>query len=252
MRYHTHGRWSMIHRPPLASAVHVGLLAALAWVSPLSGCPPEILEVPDDDDTADDDTADDDTADDDDDTTPEGDQDGDGYTAAEGDCDDTNDAIHPGAEDVCDAWDNDCDGRTNEDSIGYDSYEPNDDDGFDLGELTESQQTINSFLHREGDQDRFLFYVYDGYLDWFYIDISAEQVPAAVDIRLELSLLDDVDHNYVGVLDTMDAAGPGGQESMSYGGGAGHDDTGTYELLVEADSGYDCDGPYTIQIVSGV
>jgi len=242
---------------------------AFAWLAGVfllcgaSGCPPEILDPLDDDSTGDDDTGDDDTGDDDtgdDDTGDDdtGDDDtgddanGDGYSVAEGDCDDGNDAIYPGAEDVCDDWDNDCDGRLNEDSIGYDSYEPNDDEGYDLGDLTEQTEIINSFLHAPGDDDHFLFYVEDGLLDWFYIDLSAISVPDEVDIRLELWLVDDVDHNYVGLLDTMDAHGPGGEESMSFDGAGGHDDSGTYELRVNADTGYDCAVPYSVEIICGV
>jgi len=236
------------------------LLAALLW----AGCPPEFIEPPDDDDTGDDDTGDDDTGDDDtgdddtgdddtgDDDTGVEDADGDGYTTDEGDCDDANDAIYPGADDICDEWDNDCDGRLNEDSVGYDQYEPNDDEGYDLGDLTEQTETINSFLHAPGDDDKFLLFVEDGYFDWFYIDLAVLSVPETVDIRLELWLLDDIDHNYVGLIDTMDAAGPGGQESMSFDGSGGHDDTGTYEVVVNADAGYDCGVPYTLEITCGV
>jgi hypothetical protein len=41
------------------------------------------------------------------------DDDGDGYTENQGDCDDTDDSIHPGADEICDDLkDNDCDGNT--------------------------------------------------------------------------------------------------------------------------------------------
>ena len=46
--------------------------------------------------------------------TPDSDQDGDGFTRCGGDCNDTQAAIHPGAIDVCDSIDNDCDGVVDE------------------------------------------------------------------------------------------------------------------------------------------
>ncbi len=87
-----------------------------------------------DDDDADDDTGDDDADDDtgDDDTTPCPDSDGDGYDdAACGgeDCDDADDAVHPGAIDVCgDDIDNDCD-----DTVDNPENPPVDLPGFLLG-----------------------------------------------------------------------------------------------------------------------
>ncbi len=68
------------------------------------------------------------------------DQDGDGYgdtgTAVAtcglpegmvdvpGDCDDTEPAVHPGAEEVCDGFDNDCDGTVDNDCYGDDDASP--------------------------------------------------------------------------------------------------------------------------------
>jgi len=72
------------------------LFAALFLIA---GCPE-----PDDDDTADDD---------DDDTAPV-DLDGDGYAIADGDCDDNDASINPGATEMCDGVDNDCDGAVDE------------------------------------------------------------------------------------------------------------------------------------------
>jgi len=51
------------------------------------------------------------------------DLDGDGYTTCDGDCDDEDDAANPGAEEVCDGVDNDCDGlgddAVDDDGDGY-------------------------------------------------------------------------------------------------------------------------------------
>jgi len=41
---------------------------------------------------------------------PHVDRDGDGFFTEEGDCDDRNPAVYPGADEVCDGKDNDCDG----------------------------------------------------------------------------------------------------------------------------------------------
>lgn len=63
------------------------------------------------------------------------DRDGDGYPA-DRDCDDSNPAVHPDAAEVCDGWDNDCNGATDEEDPGLDlstartCYEDNDQDGW--------------------------------------------------------------------------------------------------------------------------
>ena len=54
---------------------------------------------------------------------PPTDGDGDGFSEAQGDCDDENDAVYPGAEEVCDGLDNDCDG-------GVDTPFDSDRDGY--------------------------------------------------------------------------------------------------------------------------
>ena len=54
------------------------------------------------------------------------DHDGDGFSLREGDCDDTNASIYPGAADISDGLDNDCDGEVDEGSPDADD----DGDGF--------------------------------------------------------------------------------------------------------------------------
>ncbi len=98
----------------------IALLVALGLVLGTWGC----LGEADDDDSGDDDTTvqddDDDDSGTDDDDSAAVDADGDGYTV-EDDCDDTNAAVHPGAEEICDdIADNDCDGIEDETDVDQD------------------------------------------------------------------------------------------------------------------------------------
>lgn len=49
------------------------------------------------------------------------DVDGDGYGATV-DCDDTDPLVYPGADEICDGWDNDCDGRADVDAVDGASF----------------------------------------------------------------------------------------------------------------------------------
>ncbi len=57
------------------------------------------------------------------------DADGDGYTVAEGDCNDSDAAVFPGAQELCDGVDNDCDGDIDE-GVAPEGYLDLDEDGF--------------------------------------------------------------------------------------------------------------------------
>ena len=58
-----------------------------------------------------------------------------GYVTDSSDCDDTEDAAYPGAEEVCDEVDNDCDGDTDE-NVTTTYYQDTDGDGFGIAETT--------------------------------------------------------------------------------------------------------------------
>lgn len=88
------------------------------------------------------------------------DADADGYTAsAGGDCDDTNAAVHPGATEVADGLDNDCDGSVDEgtDTCAEDGFEENDSKAAaaDLGTVNEGATRTFSGQVCSGDDDWF-------------------------------------------------------------------------------------------------
>ena len=58
------------------------------------------------------------------------DADRDGVTPHDGDCDDADPSSFPGADEICDLRDNDCDGTVDEDPVGSDWYTDDDGDGF--------------------------------------------------------------------------------------------------------------------------
>ena len=132
--------WALIG----AAALAAGLALLLVLVTGL-GCSGVVELDPggsfgdDDDVSGDDDTTmpDDDAADDDaaDDDTDDGDADGDGYTVEDGDCDDTDDSVYPGAEEICDEVDHDCDGLAVPDADG---------DGIDLcDDCDDADETVH-------------------------------------------------------------------------------------------------------------
>ena len=100
------------------------------------------------------------------------DNDGDGYSELEEDCDDADPTTYPGASEVCDNYDNNCNGLINED--WWDSYDittgmDNDtvDTAYDLGEVDagflwsgDYLEVAGLSLHESADED------------WFKVDID--------------------------------------------------------------------------------
>ena len=69
--------------------------------------------------------------------TAPGDADSDGFTIDAGDCDDTDPDIHPGAGEICDGLDQDCNGIVDDGPIdGNTYYRDDDDDGFGVADAT--------------------------------------------------------------------------------------------------------------------
>ena len=210
-----------------------------------------------DDDTGDDDTtgipADDDSAmQDDDDSSGDEDDDGDGFTPNQGDCNDNDPDVNPEAYDDCDDIDNDCDGRINDDVTASDMLETYSSDPYDLGDLTATYRILFAYAQFDGDEDRYILEVddvEDSGVDEFFVEAYVDFVPATVDLSLTLSLLDGVQGKNMW-LDTVNDEGAGGDEIVNFEGTMDVDESGTYELVVSAESGYDCAAPYTLTIGS--
>jgi large repetitive protein len=80
------------------------------------------------------------------------DNDGDGYLSDE-DCDDSNDTINPGAQEICDGFDNNCDNQADE-GVTESFYADSDSDGFGNGEITtEACSAPSGFVSNGSDCD---------------------------------------------------------------------------------------------------
>ena len=106
------------------------------------------------------------------------DGDSDGYTAAE-DCDDSNSVVHPGAAELCDGVDNDCDGAIDED-VATTFYADTDGDGFgDASSTAEGCEAPAGYVPNGNDCD----------------DASAESYPGAPE------RCDSADNDCDGIID---------------------------------------------------
>ena len=78
----------------------------------------------------------------------------DGYAAEAGDCDDTDSAISPGAEEVCDGADNDCNGEPDDGLPVFTVYQDMDGDGYgDPAAAVEACGAIDGLVENGDDCD---------------------------------------------------------------------------------------------------
>ena len=93
------------------------------------------------------------------------DEDGDGFCANEGDCDDGNDRIYPGAPEICDGIDDNCDGTADE-GVLLSFYPDLDNDGFgDALSPREACEAPDGYLPDNSDCDDSTSTIYPGALE---------------------------------------------------------------------------------------
>ena len=181
------------------------------------------------------------------------DDDGDGVSENDGDCDDTDPAIHPGASDRCNAVDDDCDGDIDEDALLDDSYEPNDTVASDLGDLDEGTPLeVTALLYNDEDVDRYGFYVDDLTLsdlsfEVFTITITLSNIPDDATYLLTLNRTSsDTGESTPGQLDQEFGTG---SVTITLNDTEFVDESGDFELSVEAVAGADCSSAYLLSVV---
>jgi len=87
------------------------------------------------------------------------DEDADSYTIDEGDCDDDDGAINPGAVEVCDDVDNNCDGETDNGDDATAWYFDRDGDGYGHGDAQLACSQPYRHVDNDGDCDAYLAHI---------------------------------------------------------------------------------------------
>ena len=82
-----------------------------------------------------------------------------------GDCDDANNTVYPGAPEICDGLDNNCNGQEDEGLTFLNYYFDGDNDGYGIGNPTVSCSPISGYATQTGDCDDSNNTVYPGATD---------------------------------------------------------------------------------------
>jgi hypothetical protein len=173
------------------------------------------------------------------------DNDGDGWAEWDGDCDDGDITVFPGAEDVCNGLDDDCDDAVDEDAAP-DGYEPNDADAYLLGSLDDDPElTAVAALAGEGDVDRYAFSFDDSSFSLFTVTASLTGIPDDATWRFTLTRLSS--DGGLAAEEIAQTFGSGSL-SLSLSDVVLQEDGGTYELVVESISGADCGRTYLLAV----
>ncbi|MCB9688287.1 MAG: putative metal-binding motif-containing protein [Alphaproteobacteria bacterium] len=170
------------------------------------------------------------------------DDDGDGLAEVDGDCDDTDASIRPGARELPDCRDQDCDGEIDEGAprpARDDAYEPDDEHPAEIpgawyrrgllgGSWKPSHAKVPTVTRDLSDVERFSVYAHDGAFDSFYVSVRVDAIGDGRTYRVEIS-----DGGRVRASGTLSPT----HRSVTFGGSAGTDDTGTYTIEVRPEAG---------------
>ncbi len=162
--------------------------------------------------------------------------------------------MHPGATDVCDSRDNDCDGTFDEDADVSDQYEDGDaqDGGYVIGPLQSGTTTLETYSFPANDDDFFLFEMSETWwnpMDEVSFDVTLSP-PSGVDLDLQI-WRKEADGSWTTVSES-NAGLEGDQETLSYTG-AWYNldaDSGWYAVVVVNWSGESCSSRYWLEIVN--
>jgi hypothetical protein len=173
------------------------------------------------------------------------DDDGDGTSEVEGDCDDTDLTVHPGAEDLCNGVDDDCDDAVDEDAAP-DGYEPNDAEPSSIGRLDDDPElSVVATLSGEADVDRYAFSFADSGWSLFTVTMSLTGIPEDATWRFTLNRLSSDGDLPAEEIDQVFGTGT---LELSLSDASFVEDGGTYELVVESISGADCGRTYLLNV----
>jgi predicted outer membrane repeat protein len=170
------------------------------------------------------------------------DNDGDGFSDATGDCDDENGAAYPGATEVCDGFDTDCDGDLPDSELDadYDGWLVCEDDCDDTDadvypgaiEICDDKDTdCDGVIPDREDADNDGFSLCDGDCD--------DDDPLAEPSRVEVC--DSRDSDCSGAVDDIDQDGDGHSPCRG-GGDCDDDDRDAHPVVVDLDADPDGDG----------